>query len=111
MPFETSNPAQELRDKARDMFPFNTKLAESTYHWNAANEIDRLTAKIEADAKVIAALREAQWPEEATEEMKQAIYALDLGKNRLSEDDVIDIYDTFRKVALGVNEQTVGNEK
>jgi hypothetical protein len=59
MPFETKNPAQELRDKARDMFPFNTKLAESTYHWNAADVIDRLTAKIESDAKMIAALREA----------------------------------------------------
>jgi hypothetical protein len=108
MPFKTSNPAQELRDKARDMFPFNTKLAESTYHWNAANEIDRLTAKIETDAKVIATLKEKQWPDEITEEMKYAIYALDLGKNRLSEDDVIDIYDTFRKIVI---EQTVGNEK
>jgi hypothetical protein len=62
-------------------------------------------AKIESDAKVIAALREKQWPDEATEEMKRAVYALNLGDNRLSEDDVIDIYDTFRKVALGVDEQ------
>jgi len=68
-----------------------------------------LEAKIESDAKVIAALRKAQWPEEVTKEMKNAIYALDLHDNRLSEDDVIDIYDTLRAVALRTYEQQQEN--
>ena len=59
---------------------------------------------------IITALREyaneqstsvVQWPDEATAAMKEAIYRLDLGNNRLSEDDVIDIYDTLRKCADG----------
>lgn len=55
--------------------------------------VERLEAEIER-------LTAAQWPMEATAEMKAAVYALNLGENRLSEDDVIDIYDTFRRIVL-----------
>jgi hypothetical protein len=48
----------------------------------------------------IGRLRAAQWPAEATPAMKTAVYALNLGHNRLSEDDVIDIYDTFLKCVI-----------
>lgn len=42
MSFKTNDPVTELRAKARDMFPHNDDLARSTYHWNAADEIERL---------------------------------------------------------------------
>jgi hypothetical protein len=51
MPFETTNPSEELRAKARDMFPHDETLARSTYHWNAADEIDRLRAALEQCGK------------------------------------------------------------
>lgn len=42
-----------------------------------------------------------KWPDEATEEMKRAIYAvMDRRGIRLSEDDVIDIYDAMRKTLV-----------
>lgn len=53
----------------------------------------------------LARLRATQWPDEATAEMKDAVYALNLGRNHLSEDDVIDIYDTFRKIVMSRYEQ------
>lgn len=43
-------------------------------------------------------VQSAQWPDEVTPAMKAAVYALNLGDNRLSEDDVIDIYDTFKRL-------------
>ena len=49
-------------------------------------------------ADEIEQLRAAQWPEEATAEMHDAIYALNLGTNQLSGEDVIDIYDTLRRI-------------
>lgn len=54
-------------------------------------ELERKDAEIER-------LRAAQWPNEATQEMKEAVFKLKLGDNRLSEDDVIDIYDTLRRI-------------
>ena len=42
MAFETNDPVAELRAKAREMFPHNEELAKSTYHWHAADEIERL---------------------------------------------------------------------
>ena len=47
MPFETNDPVKELRDKAREMFPQNEELARATYHWNAADEIERLRAALD----------------------------------------------------------------
>lgn len=53
MSFETKNPAAELRCKAKEMFPYDDNLARSTYHWNAADEIDRLTAENEKLRKAV----------------------------------------------------------
>jgi|SRR5581483_5643630 len=51
---------------------------------DAADEIERLRA--------------SQMPDEVTPEIEDAIYELKLGTNRLSQEDVIDIYDTIRCV-------------
>lgn len=47
MPFNTDNAVLELRNKARDMFPFDETLARSTYHWMAADEIERLRTALD----------------------------------------------------------------
>jgi hypothetical protein len=46
--FETDDPVEELRAKAREMFPYNDELARATYHWNAADEIARLRSILHA---------------------------------------------------------------
>ena len=60
-------------------------------------EIERLRARNAEHEKRYDA---PQWPNEATQEMKEAVYALNLGNNRLGEDDVIDIYDTIRRIVI-----------
>lgn len=55
MTFETDNPVAELRAKAREMFPCNDDLARSTYHWHAADEIEKLRVELAARRAVLPA--------------------------------------------------------
>ncbi len=42
--WDTNDPIAELRAKAREMFPYDESLMRATYHWHAADEIERLRA-------------------------------------------------------------------
>lgn len=56
----------ELREKAKEMFPYQPGLAEKTYHWLAADEIERLRAaltKTQIGVNHIATYRTDKWPD------------------------------------------------
>jgi hypothetical protein len=70
---------------------FDSARCETQFSKGVATNIDEAAAEIER-------LRAAQWPAEVTPEMCEAVYKLNLGENRLSLDDVTDIYDTFKRI-------------
>ncbi len=68
---------------------FDAVRCEATFSKGVAGNIEEAADEIER-------LRAAQWPEEATDAMKRAVYALNLRDNHLCEDDVIDIFDAMK---------------